>query len=339
MKADKGITCHAWNADCTQIVVACNSPLLEVYQVKGNSWEKIHVLEEHHQLVSAVDWNHATNRIISCSHDRNVVVWEKSETWKPDLVNFFQKRGVLDAAWSKKGDKFVVGSGSKTIGVGYFQDNLNAWNTRKARLNESSITCVRFDPSGLVVAAGSTDSTCIVMTAFLEDVDSNSAHEGRFAGVNTFGEVLYKIEAGAWVNALAWSPDANWLAVAVHNSKVVFTDFRKDVEKVWESKPFMSMDFVDNQTLICGGFDLTPIKFSKTSSDWDGGSKIEVPEEQKVSEAASSVKQARMMFEKKREREVITTRHKNTILCVRRVNDTHVSSSDILGELHIWSLR
>ena len=80
MNSEQGITCHAWNGSLTQIVVSNNSHLLEIYQIKGETWEKQYTLKEHHQLVSAVDWHFSTNRIISSSHDRNVVVWELSNT-------------------------------------------------------------------------------------------------------------------------------------------------------------------------------------------------------------------------------------------------------------------
>ena len=37
----------------------------------------------------------------------------------------------------------------------------------------SSVTTVRFDPTGRVVAAGSTDSTVVVMTGYIPEIDDS----------------------------------------------------------------------------------------------------------------------------------------------------------------------
>jgi hypothetical protein len=42
---------------------------------------------EHTELVTGLDWGHKTNRIISCSFDRNAMVWTFGNgVWKPTLV-------------------------------------------------------------------------------------------------------------------------------------------------------------------------------------------------------------------------------------------------------------
>ena len=338
MNTDQGITCHSWNADRTQIVVANNSHLLEVYLIRGDSWERQHTLKEHHQTVSAVDWHPLTNRIISCSHDRNVVVWELSGTWKPALVNFYQTRGVLDASWSTRGDKFVVGTGSKNIGVGHWSDLLHAWNTKRMKFFSSSVTCVRFDPSGLVIAAGSTDSTCKVLTAFMEEVDNNTPGNFKFSGVRTFGETLYTINTGAWVNGLSWSQDAGWISVVSHNSTVIFSNLSNEQTTVWSGKPFMSVQFVADDKVVAGGFDNRPIMFQRVGERWGEPKEIKGEEEKTESVVQSRVKNLAKGFDGRKEREAMVTRHKNCITCIRAVDPERFSTSDITGSLYLWRI-
>lgn len=339
MITEQGITCHAWNGNLTQIVVSNNSHLLEIYQIKGESWEKLHSLKEHHQLVSAVDWHPRTNRIISSSHDRNVVVWEYATVWKPALVNFYQSRGVLDASWSMNGNKFVVGTGSKNIGVGHWSDLLQGWNTKRMKLFSSSVTSVRFDPSGLVIAAGSTDRTCKVITTFMEEVDSNIQGNFRYSGVRSFGEIIYSIDTGAWVNSLSWSPDALWLAVTSHNSSVIFSNIVKDQIVQWAGKPFMSLQFVDAARVVAGGFDFRPLVFVRQGENWTQPQEAQSTAETKVESLVQSrVKMMAKGFDGRKDRDAMVSKHKNTITCVRAMNPTSYSTSDITGSLFIWRI-
>lgn len=125
----------------------------------------------------------------------------------------------------------MVGTGSKLIGIGRTSEILKGWNTEKFKCMKSSVTCVRFDPTGHVVAAGSTDSTCIVLTTFIEEVDAKHTAGGRFRDIRTKGEILYIIEAGSWVNALTWSPDAGCLVIVSHMSGVIFSDLSEHVRR------------------------------------------------------------------------------------------------------------
>lgn len=337
MNTDLGITCHAWNGNRSQIVVATNGYLLEVYSVKGEAWEKQHTLKEHHQLVSAVDWHPVTNRIISSSHDRNVVVWEFTTSWKPALVNFYQSRGVLDASWSPRGDKFVVGTGSKNIGVGHWSDILHGWNTKRMKLFSSSVTCVRFDPSGLVIGAGSTDNTCKVITAYMEEVDVNTGNF-KYSGVRSFGETLYTIATGAWVNSLSWSFDSNWISVTSHNGTVIFSNLTSNQTIVWNGKPFMALQFVKDDQAIAAGFDFKPVLFKRNGEQWSEPTEMQGEEEKATSSVQSRVKMIAQGLDGKKGRETMTTKHKNTITCIRTVDAQRFSTSDISGSLFIWKI-
>lgn len=339
MNTDQGIASHSWNSDRTQIAIATNSNLIEIYQVRGDAWEKKHTLKEHHQQVSAIDWHPITNRIISSSHDRSVFVWDFTTIWKPALVSFYQTRGVLDVSWSNKGDKFVAGTGSKNIGVGFWDDHLSMWNTRRIKCFASSVTSVRFDATGLVIAAGSTDGTCKVISTFLDNVDVSVVEGLRFSGVRSFGEVMYVIETKAWVNSICWTGDANWIAVATHDNKVYFSNFVKDQKVEVTGKPIMSVCFVTDDKLIGGGFDYRPYVFDRSGETWSSAREVQGGEEEKAGNSVQNrVKMLSKGFDGKKDRDGMASKHKNTINCIRKIENGRFSTSDITGSLHSWRI-
>lgn len=340
MKNTLGITSHAWNSDFTKVAVATGSELLEVYELQNGKWNKAHVLAEHTQIVSSVDWNPVTNRIITGSHDRNVVIWEFDRiknTWKPQLVNINQNRGVLDVNWATHGQKFAVGTGSRLVGVGHPSEVLQGWNTRKVRPHESSVTCVRFDSSGLVIASGSTDRTIKLVTAYIEEVDDNITHSGPFAAVRSFGEVIYEIDAGAWVNALAWSPDCTTLCAATHNSALIFTDFREQQNVKWSGRPFATVAFLNPSVVLAAGWDFCPVKFTVRGNGWSEGEKVSQAGAGELNRSSSKVLAMRKMLEGTKEREASKSFHQNAITCIRVIDEDRYSTSDVEGTLHIWS--
>lgn len=56
------------NDNRLQIYEGCNSPSFA-------SWRLAHVLEEHDLVISGISWSPVTNKIVTCSHDRNAFVW------------------------------------------------------------------------------------------------------------------------------------------------------------------------------------------------------------------------------------------------------------------------
>lgn len=56
------------NDNRLQIYEGCNSP-------NFSSWRLAHVLEEHDLLITGISWSPITNKIVTCSHDRNAFVW------------------------------------------------------------------------------------------------------------------------------------------------------------------------------------------------------------------------------------------------------------------------
>ena len=86
-------------------------------------------------MITSIDWAPNSNRIVTCSQDRNAYVWqEQSEpetgrlVWKPTLVLLRINRAATHVRWSPKENKFAVASGARfavfSLDVYYGLDDL-----------------------------------------------------------------------------------------------------------------------------------------------------------------------------------------------------------------------
>jgi WD40 repeat protein len=63
-------------------------------------------LKEHDeaQIVTGIDWAPKTNRIVTCSQDRNAYVWKfENGVWTPTLVILRITRAATNVKWSPQG--------------------------------------------------------------------------------------------------------------------------------------------------------------------------------------------------------------------------------------------
>eukprot|EP00823_Brevimastigomonas_motovehiculus_P007238 TRINITY_DN6241_c0_g1_i1.p1 TRINITY_DN6241_c0_g1~~TRINITY_DN6241_c0_g1_i1.p1 ORF type:complete len:420 (-),score=76.48 TRINITY_DN6241_c0_g1_i1:388-1647(-) len=292
----RGVSTSAWNQDKTMLAVASNNEEFFVYNVKNpedpKSWSpcgKISKDDNHIQLVAALDWcreGKFKDCLLSCSHDRNAYVWmpQKSEEkkneitgWKPMMVLLRINRAATTCKWSPKGNKFAVASGAKVVPICYFEEQNNWWVCKQLKGFQSTVTCVAWCPNNKFIAIGSTDGKCRIMSAWLKgpkkeriDVDEDDGFGTMWPNQHTFGELLAEFDANSWVNAVAWSPNKMRIAFCGHNSKVHFIQLgEKPIVQTYSHKglPFMSCEFLSDNTLVCAGFDMSPCMFQQTSTD------------------------------------------------------------------------
>jgi actin related protein 2/3 complex subunit 1A/1B len=79
------ITTHAWNGDRSRLAISPNNDEVHIYKRENGGsggFSLEHVLKEHDKLVTSIDWAPRTNRIVSCSQDRNAYVWSYDEDKK-----------------------------------------------------------------------------------------------------------------------------------------------------------------------------------------------------------------------------------------------------------------
>jgi actin related protein 2/3 complex subunit 1A/1B len=119
------ITSHCFSQDKKMVAVVPNNNTVQIFEKENNTFKNVYTLQEHDHLVTCVDWAPKSNRIVTCSQDRNAYVWTwqpDSKIWKPTLVLLRINRAATHVRWSPNEDKFAVASSSKLVSVCYFED-------------------------------------------------------------------------------------------------------------------------------------------------------------------------------------------------------------------------
>lgn len=363
----EGIITHAWNGNKTMLAISPNSNEIHIYETKN--WTRLYVLAEHDLLVSSIDWSPVTNKIVSCSHDRNAFVWTfepESNTWKPALVILRIDRAALDVKWSHDGLRFAVASGSKCVPVCTYEHSNDWWVCKMVKKKfKSTVLCCSFHPSnGQLLATGSSDFKCRIYSTFTSDVD-NEVNPGPFTstlGPLEFGEAYVELTALGWVHAVAWSPSGNVIAYASHASHVHFANLTESAEPTVRTVrlndlPMLNLLFLNEGVLAGAGFDFNPALFtySKSTGQWSFHSRVDREESTGSTDAAetSNVSRARELFRNKTVRgqdlkadtDTLKTKHERAITSLRDATTggnngkiTHLSSTGLDGKLVIWNL-
>lgn len=281
------VTCHAWNADKTQVAIAPNTNELWIYSCPSKdpkSWKREHVLNEHAGLISGVDWSPVTNMIVTCSHDRNAYVWkfdQPSNQWKPTLVILRINRAATSVHWSPSGAKFAVGSGAKCVPVCHFEPSNDWWISKMIKKHKSTVTSLAWSPNSAFLVTGSTDLKVRLFSAFLEGTDDEAAcEEFKMFGSRAndslieFGSCLGEFDSGhAWIHSVAWSPNGATVAAASHASIVTFISLTNGGEpaaqQVWsKALPLLDIVFITDNVLVGSGFDGALHIYNKGADGW-----------------------------------------------------------------------
>ncbi|KAJ1910816.1 ARP2/3 actin-organizing complex subunit Sop2, partial [Tieghemiomyces parasiticus] len=153
------VTAHAFNSDQTKVAVCPNTNEVQIYGKSTGGWTLEHTLREHDLQVTSIDWAPKTNRIVTCSQDKNAYVWNyDGQAWKPTLVHLRINRAATFAKWSPNEDKFAVASGARCISVCYFGEDNDWWVSKHIKKPlTSTVLCLDWHPNNVLLAAGSAD--------------------------------------------------------------------------------------------------------------------------------------------------------------------------------------
>jgi actin related protein 2/3 complex subunit 1A/1B len=169
------------------VVIAENDNAAFIYDTKTYQVEA--TLSEHDKLITSVDWAPRSNRIVTCSQDRNAYVWTQQQdgVWKPTLVLLRLNRSATAVKWSPNESKvslyvwhhaaliqeqFAVASGARTIAVCSFDEESDWWVAKQLKKPlRSTVLSIDWHPNGVLLAAGSADATARVFSAFLKGDD------------------------------------------------------------------------------------------------------------------------------------------------------------------------
>ena len=86
-----------------------NNKEVKVYRENAGKWAETATLDQHDLRVTGIDWAPKTNRIVTCSADRNAYVWNllPDGTWKQNLVLLRINRAATCVKWSPEENKFA----------------------------------------------------------------------------------------------------------------------------------------------------------------------------------------------------------------------------------------
>merc|ERR1712080_587174 len=147
---------------------------VNLYQAKAGGWTNVSTLDQHDLRVTGIDWAPKTNRIVTCSADRNAYVWiqEPDGSWKHTLVLLRINRAATCVRWSPEENKFAVGSGARIISVCYFEKENDWWVAKHIKKPlRSTITALDWHPNNILLAAGAADFKVRVFSGYVKEIE------------------------------------------------------------------------------------------------------------------------------------------------------------------------
>lgn len=366
-KRPRALSCLAVNHDGTLFAYSPNNHEVHIAEYTGSGFNTISVLKEHDQLVTSVDWAHNSDRIVTCSQDRNAYVWDgdRVKGWKPTLVHLRIHRAATYVKWSNSEKKFAVASGQKSVAVCYYEEENNWWVSKLIEGFDSTVLSVAWHKSDIVLAAGSSDGTVRLFAAAVKGVDSKPSQIfGPDVSFKKMGTEICTIRANAWVHDMAFSPSSDVLAFATHDSCVSFLPIVEGAPPTQESMrrvkcsalPYQRVLFISNDKLLAAGHDCNPCIFLRKGAVWVQGVKIDDENTEKDAGATSARSAAFNKFQVATTQgnfsnsnsgagSVVSTRHQNCITDLVTCpawggveKATKVASSGLDGKVCLWDL-
>ncbi|KAF8771774.1 actin-related protein 2/3 complex subunit 1A-A-like [Argiope bruennichi] len=345
------ITCHAWNNDRTQIALSPNSNEVHIYKRDSDRWSCKNVLSQHDLRVTSIDWAPNTNRIVTCSADRNAYVWTKvDDKWKPTLVLLRINRAATCVRWSPNETKFAVGCGARLISVCFFEEENDWWLSKHIKKPiRSTVTSIDWHPNNVLLACGSTDFKTRIFSAYIKEIDTKP--EPTVWGFKMpLGNLMAEFPNNGWVHCVSFSSDGSKLAWVSHDSTVSVCDAEQNMTLVTvktQFLPFLTCAWISNTSLIAAGHDCCPMLYQYDSMKLSFISKIDKSQKREV-DGFSAMRKFRDMDKRAIvENSVDTlldTIHQNaitslTIYAGSKSSTTKLCTTGMDGKMVIWNLK
>jgi len=353
------ISTHAWSADGKNLAISHNNQQVKLYKesTKPGKWEATATLDQHDLRVTGIDWAPKTNRIVTCSADRNAYVWnlQPDGTWKHMLVLLRINRAATCVKWSPEENKFAVGSGARLISVCYFEQEYDWWVAKHIKKPiRSTITTIDWHPNNVLLAAGSSGFKVRVYSGYIKDIEpkpSPTPWGNKMSFANMLAEFSNSVHGGGWVHSVSFSADGNKLAWVGHDSSISVADATRDMathKLKTQFLPLLSCIWISPNTIIAGGHGCVPLLFNL-----DGAGQISFVnklEEDKETESTSTFS-AKKLFQTRDKMGVsdtadtkLNTTHQNQISSIQiqigdKTGANMVSTVAGDGKLVSWDLR
>merc|ERR1711962_946855 len=351
------IDCHAWSGDRKQLALTRNSKEVKLYSSNGKGFEEDGKLDQHDLRVTGIDWAPKTNRIVTCSSDRNAYVWVKQDdgTWKHTLVLLRINRVATCVRWSPEENKFAVGSGAKIVSICYYETGMDWWVAKHIKKPlKSTVTSLDWHPNNVLLACGSTDFKVRVFSGFIRDIE-DKPKETAWGKKMPMGQLMAEFTnsgmGGGWVHAVSFSASGSQLAWVAHASSISVADAEKDmlVSRLrTDLLPLLTLTWTGPSSLLAAGHNCVPISFSVDSGSGTISPGVRLETEQKKgggggsSSAMNIFKNKDKLGQSENESKLNTT-HQNQISELRlysgdKAQGGTVSSVAGDGKLVLWDL-
>ena len=349
-----GLHCHCWSQDSSMLAVSHGARAASVYTRRGSGWERVSELDQHDLMVTSIDWAPRSNRIVTCSQDRNAYVWlpDGAGGWRHTLVLLRINRAATCVRWAPQENKFAVGSGARIVSVCYHDQDNDWWVAKHIKKPlRSTVTSLAWHPNNILLAAGSTDYKVRVFSAYIKDIEtkpSPTVWGSKMPFAHLMTEFSNSDSGGGWVHCVSFSEDGGKLAWVGHDSSIAVAEAGLAVRRLrTDCLPLVSLVWISPVRLVCGGHDCVPLVFRLTD---DGGIVLagrledsQPREPREPQEAGGGLAAMRMFQSKDRTGEVcaghysLSTTHQNQITEVRRVpGGQMVSTTGGDGRLCVW---
>lgn len=271
------ITCHAWNKDRSKVAMSLNDSEVNIYSRQGGNgdWQLEHTLKGHDLRVTGVDWAPNTNRIVTCSADRNAYVWCQDDAgkWSPTLVLLRINRAATCVRWSPLENKFAVGSGARLISVCYFEQENNWWVSKHIKKPiRSTITTIDWHPNNILLAAGSSDFKVRIFSAWIKDIEPKPTATPWGAKM-PLGQLMTEFSnstgGGGWVHGVSFSSDGSRVCWVGHDSSVSVADASREMAKTQLKTPhlpFTAVTWIGVNTILAAGHGCCPMVYAVEDS-------------------------------------------------------------------------
>ena len=368
-----GISVFCFNGDYTKCALSQKDSKIYIYKTpdifKTSNWELEHTLDSHVLYVSCIDWNHKTNKILSCSYDKTAFVWEfKDNKWIPIniVINSNLKLGFLTCSWNENGDRLALGTSGFQLYIGYFNDDPSAmwWQCMESKekskkaLHKSSVTTAKISPNSIYCVSGSTDLRIIITYIYIKE----NEYDNKYTPIKDlkFGQEIINYKVNAWVNSVCWTKDGKYALSANQNATVTVIELEtKKIETIrFKHSPLNIIVPSPNQNGFVGvgtdrniyHYDLTGNSIglitkndgnsSNKSNQGNTNSGISMMRSSGIAEALKKFENAGI---KKKESITINTMinsnlHSTTITSIS-FKGTDVITTDIAGFIKYWKFK
>lgn len=318
-------------------------------------WTLVDILKKHDLRVMGIDWAPNTNRIVTCSVDRNAYVWTQNEDgkWKPMLVLLRINRAATCVKWSPLENKFAVGSGARLISVCFHESENDWWVSKHIKKPiRSTVTSLDWHPNNVLLVAGSTDYKTRVFSAYIKDIESQPSPTPwgtRMSIGQLMAEFRTSPQGGGWVNNVSFSGDGNKICWVSQDSSINVADATWGNGAVLKLKteflPFTSCEWISPNSIVVAGHNCVPLIYTLAQNKLVLTAKLD--QSQKKETGGISAMRIFQSLDRNSRSENTDTNlesiHQNSIACICPYNGTKnattkISTSGLDGQLVIWDV-